>query len=165
MHRPTKAKHQNLLKMEIILFYVSWNRFCKKIIISVTSRRATSQRGCWRTAPITGWAQSVEPRWYRRPSGSIGGRRIPAPRPLGGSPPPGNKGRTPPETRHVMMSWYGILVALCEGNPPASGGFPSQRTSNAKLLMMSSVLSWTSSWKNSWFSIDLKHHGALVASV
>ena len=34
----------------------------------------------------------------------------------------------------MTMSWYetlSALLALCEGNPPVTGGFPSQRTSNA----------------------------------
>ena len=31
----------------------------------------------------------------------------------------------------MMMSWHALLV-LCEGNPPVTGGFPSQRASNMK---------------------------------
>ena len=40
------------------------------------------------------------------------------------------------ETYKTMMkSWHGNcfkLLALCEGNPPVTGGFPSQRVSNAE---------------------------------
>ena len=32
------------------------------------------------------------------------------------------------------MNMRSILLALCEGNPPVTGGFPSQRASNAELL-------------------------------
>ena len=37
---------------------------------------------------------------------------------------------------HLMLSameMLSALLALCEGNPPGTGGFPSQRTSNADL--------------------------------
>ena len=35
----------------------------------------------------------------------------------------------------LMPSWYGkhTLLALCEGNPPVTGGFPSQMASNVEL--------------------------------
>ena len=38
--------------------------------------------------------------------------------------------------QNMITSWnetLSALLALCEGNPPVSGGFPSQRASNVKL--------------------------------
>ena len=36
----------------------------------------------------------------------------------------------------IMTSWHGntfpVLLALCEGNPPVTGGFPSQMASNSE---------------------------------
>ena len=34
------------------------------------------------------------------------------------------------------------LLALCEGNPPVTGGFPSQRASNAEIMSTVMVSSW-----------------------
>ena len=31
------------------------------------------------------------------------------------------------------METFSTLLALCEGNPPVTGGFPSQKTSGAEL--------------------------------
>ena len=38
--------------------------------------------------------------------------------------------------KFTVTSWHVnavTLLAICEGNPPIAGGFPSQRTSNAEL--------------------------------
>ena len=34
------------------------------------------------------------------------------------------------------------LLALCEGNPPGTGGFPSQRASNTDITMKNQQLAW-----------------------
>ena len=37
---------------------------------------------------------------------------------------------------YVKMSWHGntsVITGLCEGNPPVTGGFPSQRASDVEL--------------------------------
>ena len=46
------------------------------------------------------------------------------------------------------------LLALCEGNPPVTGGFPSQRVSNV-LFMLSFDLACISCWKKSRYADDL----------
>ena len=45
----------------------------------------------------------------------------------------------------MMLSWHGMLpslLALCEGNPPVTGGFPSQRGQWCGALMFSVMLAW-----------------------
>ena len=53
------------------------------------------------------------------------------------------------------MDKLSALVALCEGNPPVTGGFPSQRATNAELWHSLLLLAWISYWTNSIFAIDL----------
>ena len=43
-----------------------------------------------------------------------------------------------------------VLLALSEGNPPVTGGFPSQRASNRE------IISTTSSWYGCFFSLIFK---------
>ena len=64
-------------------------------------------------------------------------------------------------------SWYRIrhdmgvlcaLLALCEGNPPVTGGFPSQRVSNTRLffaVILNKVPKQTGKWIMIWNSVML----------
>ena len=54
------------------------------------------------------------------------------------------------------------LLALCEGNPPVTSGFPSQRTSNAELSLL---LACTNYRTNSRGTSDMRYNGAHVASL
>ena len=38
---------------------------------------------------------------------------------------------------HQRKHQSSVLLALCEGNPPVTGGFPSQRASNSEIISMS----------------------------
>ena len=53
--------------------------------------------------------------------------------------------------RHQVMEIHPSLLALCEGNPPVTGGFPSQRTNNAKFW----CLLWTT---NSWVPVNVMNN-------
>ena len=54
-------------------------------------------------------------------------------------------------------------LPLCEGNPPVTGGFPSQRASDVDRWSLFSLLSsWTSCMANSRVARDLKCHDARV---
>ena len=53
---------------------------------------------------------------------------------------------------------FSALLALCEGNPPVTGGFPSQRTVTRN-LMFSLIGVWTNGWTNKCDAGDLKRHG------
>ena len=43
----------------------------------------------------------------------------------------------PSDERHGVWHQSSVLQALCEGNPPVTGGFPSQRASNTESVSMS----------------------------
>ena len=46
------------------------------------------------------------------------------------------------------------LLALCEGKPPVTGGFPSQMPSNIENILICDVMTWILiKWKQ-WFHID-----------
>ena len=56
------------------------------------------------------------------------------------------------------------LLALCEGNPPVTGGFPSQRASNAEIFSISWCLHDHCVVK--WFRVpDSKVHGANMGPI
>ena len=51
-----------------------------------------------------------------------------------------------------------------EGNPPVTGGFPFQRASNARPLLVSFLLVWISFWTDSQVVSDLRHLNVHVMS-
>ena len=53
---------------------------------------------------------------------------------------------------------FSALLAFCEGNPPVTGGFSSQRASDEELLVFSLFCAWTSGWANNQDAGDLRHH-------
>ena len=64
------------------------------------------------------------------------------------------------------MKMISTLLVLCEGNPPVTGGFPSQKTSNEELSCFPSlVLAWTSCWTDSRVASNLRCHAAYVTSL
>ena len=52
------------------------------------------------------------------------------------------------------METLSALLDLCEGNPPVTGGFPSQRA-----LMFCLAFACTKSWINCQVAAELKRHG------
>ena len=65
--------------------------------------------------------------------------------------------------RHGKKTLSAIL-ALCEGNLPVTGRFPSQWVSYAEALMFSSFSARTSFWTNSRYAGDLIPHDVRVTS-
>ena len=59
--------------------------------------------------------------------------------------------------RHNQMETFSVLLSLCEGNPPVSGGFPSQRPA-MQSIDVSLICAWTNDWANNWDAGDLRHH-------
>ena len=59
------------------------------------------------------------------------------------------------------LSILPVITGPLWGNPPVTGGFPSQRANNAKLWYFS-ILAWTSFWTNLRVASDLIYHGAPV---
>ena len=57
------------------------------------------------------------------------------------------------------METFSELLALCEENPPVTGGFPSQRASNAGYGFFEVSLVNKRGWD------DLRRHGAHVTSL
>ena len=57
------------------------------------------------------------------------------------------------------------LLALCEGNTPVTGGFPSQRARNVGAFMFSLFSTPTSCWTNSIIAGDLRCHNAYMTSL
>ena len=75
------------------------------------------------------------------------------------------------ESSRVQGPWWWLdmetlsaLLALCEGNPPFTGGFPSQRASNVE-LWFSFLHTWTDCWTNSGVAGDLTCCGPHVMSL
>ena len=69
-------------------------------------------------------------------------------------------------SRFVMSIWwrhqmetFSASLALCEGNPPVTGGFPSQRPVT-RSLVFSLICAWTNGWANAWDAGDLRPHRA-----
>ena len=56
-----------------------------------------------------------------------------------------------------QMETFSVLLALCEGNPPVTSGFPSQRQLNTA-LMFSLICAWTNSWANNRDTGNLRHN-------
>ena len=56
--------------------------------------------------------------------------------------------------RHQMET-FSALLALCEGIPSVTGGFPSQRQ-----VMFALICAWTNSWANYQDAGDLRRHRA-----
>ena len=52
------------------------------------------------------------------------------------------------------MKTLSALLALCDGNPLFTGGFPSQRASDFDFFLF---LAWTHCWTNSWVASDLRY--------
>ena len=61
-----------------------------------------------------------------------------------------------PWCRHQMKA-FSALLALCEGNPPVTGGFPSQRPVT-RSLMFSLISTWTNGSANSRDAGDVRLH-------
>ena len=55
------------------------------------------------------------------------------------------------------METFSALLALCEGKPPITGGFPSQRPVTRGLLF-SLIYPWTNGWANDRDAGDWRHH-------
>ena len=53
------------------------------------------------------------------------------------------------------METFSTLLALCEGNPPVTSGFPSQ-SQLREVLVFSFVCAWTNGWANHWDAGDLR---------
>ena len=58
--------------------------------------------------------------------------------------------------RHQMEPFF-MLLALCVGNPPVIGGFPSQ-SQWCEALMFSLICAWINGWANNLNASDLRHH-------
>ena len=58
--------------------------------------------------------------------------------------------------RHPMETFFALL-ALCEGNPPVTGGFPSQRPVT-RSFDLSLICAWTNGWANNRDARDLRRH-------
>ena len=64
--------------------------------------------------------------------------------------------------RHHMAT-LSLLLTLCEGNPPVTGGFPSERASSTKLWFFY-MYAWTNGWTNSGINCDFKCYDGHVIS-
>ena len=60
---------------------------------------------------------------------------------------------------HHQMETFSTSLALSEGNPPVTSGFPSQRQW-CGALMSSLICSWRNSWAHKPDAGDLRHHRA-----
>ena len=58
--------------------------------------------------------------------------------------------------RHQMET-FSVLLAICAGNSPVTGEFPSQRPVTR---MFSLICAWINDWVNNHETGDLRHHGA-----
>ena len=58
---------------------------------------------------------------------------------------------------HHQMEKFSALLALCEGNPPVTGGFPSEGQWHG-VLMFSLICTWINGWANNWDAGDLRCH-------
>ena len=58
-----------------------------------------------------------------------------------------------------QMETFSALLALCEGNPPVTGGFPSQRPV-ARSVDVFFICAWTNGWVNNRDAGDLRRHRA-----
>ena len=60
--------------------------------------------------------------------------------------------------RHQMEA-FSTSLALCEGNPPVTGGFPHKDQWRGA-LMFSLICSWSNGWANNQDAGDLRRHCA-----
>ena len=58
-----------------------------------------------------------------------------------------------------QMEAFSALLALCAGNSPVTGEFPSQRPVR-EALMYSFICAWTNGWVNTREAGDLRRHRA-----
>ena len=58
-----------------------------------------------------------------------------------------------------VIKSFSALLSLCEGNPPVTGGFPSQRPVTRSFDVFF-VFAWTNGWANNWDTGDLRRHHA-----
>ena len=65
----------------------------------------------------------------------------------------------------LRMETLPPLMALCDGNPPISDGFSSQRVTHVEHRVFSSYLALTSYQTNSLVIGDLRQHGVHVTSL
>ena len=61
-----------------------------------------------------------------------------------------------------QMEAFSVLLALCEGRPPVTGGFPPQRQVTR---MFSLIFPWTHGWANNRDASDLWRHCNAVLSL
>ena len=61
------------------------------------------------------------------------------------------------------METFSTSLVFCQGNPPDTGGFPSQRSSNAQMLSL--ILPSTNCKRKSRTAGDLGHHDARAMSL
>ena len=61
--------------------------------------------------------------------------------------------------RHQMET-FSALLALCAGNSPVTGEFPSNKGQWRGALMFSWIWAWTNGWVNNRHAGDLRHHRA-----
>ena len=59
--------------------------------------------------------------------------------------------------RHQLKT-FSTSLALCDGNPPVTGGFPSHQWHGA--LMFSLICAWTHGWANNRDAGELRRHRA-----
>ena len=57
------------------------------------------------------------------------------------------------------METFSASLALCEGNSPVIGEFPSQSQWRGALIF-SLIWAWTNGWANLWDACDLRRHRA-----
>ena len=66
-----------------------------------------------------------------------------------------------------QMETFSALLALCEGNPPVTGGFPLQRPVGRSFAFF--ICAWTNGWANNRDASELIHngqwHGAMIFSL
>ena len=60
--------------------------------------------------------------------------------------------------RHQMKT-FSSLLALCDGNPPVTGGFPSQKPVT-RIYDVPLICAWANGWAKTRDSGDLKRHRA-----
>ena len=65
--------------------------------------------------------------------------------------------REPSSWWHHLMETFSALLALCEGKPPVTGWFPSQRpVMRCFDVFFDLCLNWTHGWANNWDAGDLR---------
>ena len=64
-----------------------------------------------------------------------------------------------------QMETFSMLLTFCEGNPPVTSGFPSQRPVT-RSCDVSLICAWTNGWANNWDAGSLRclhtHYDATV---